>query len=163
MRSLQIPSPRPPTNPGLGTCRRPAPPVGRGVLPPIIGGPRQRPTSGRAPCLYPTGGLRRIPAPILHGGPSIPREVPGQKHPPRPRRPPSLPRPVVPALSRSCLLAGMKTIAQSARAMALFETRRVIAFQNRRTRGGRLHQGVGAAVFDAVFAAPLPSFLPPPE
>ena len=41
----------------------------------------------------------------------------------------------------------MKTIAQSSRAMALFETRRAIAFQNRRTRAGRLHQSVGAGVF----------------
>ena len=78
-----------------------------------------------------------LPAPILHGGPQIPREVPRQRHPPRPRRPPSLPRPLVLALSRSRLLAGMKTIAQSSRAMALLGTRRAIAFQDRGTRRGR--------------------------
>ena len=50
-----------------------------------------------------------------------------QRHPPRPRRPPSLPRPLVRALSRSRLLAGMKTVAQSSRQVALFGTRRVIA------------------------------------
>ena len=49
----------------------------------------------------------------------------------------------------------MKTIAQSSRQVALFGTRRAGAFQNRRTRGGRLHQNVGAGVFDAVFAGRL--------
>ena len=137
MRCLQSPRPRPPTNPGPGTCRRPAPPVVRRVLPRIVGGPRQRPTATPAPCLYPTCGLRRLSAPILYGGPQIPREVPSQKHPPRPRRPPSLPHLLVPALSRSRLLAGMKTTAQSSRETVQFGTRRAIAFQNRRTRRGR--------------------------
>ena len=54
----------------------------------------------------------------LHGGPQIPGEVPGQKRPPRPQRPPSLPNPLVPALSHSRLLAGMNTIAQSSRQSA---------------------------------------------
>ena len=57
----------------------------------------------------------------------------------------------------------MKTIAQSSRQVALFGTRRAGAFQNRRTRGGRLHQNVGAGgwesvgapVFDAVSAGRL--------
>ena len=69
-------------------------------------------------CLHPAGGLRRLPALNLHGGPQIPGEVPGQKRPPRPQRPPSLPNPLVPALSHSRLLAGMNTIAQSSRQSA---------------------------------------------
>ena len=102
--------PRLPMNPGPGTCRRPAPPVVRRVLHRINGGPSQRRTTGPAPCLHPTGGLRRVPAPILHGGPQIPGEVPGRQQPPRQRRPPSRPNPLGPALSHSRLLAGMKTI-----------------------------------------------------
>ena len=46
----------------------------------------------------------------------------------------------------------MKTIAQSSRAMALFETRRAISFQNWRTRAGRLHQSVGAGVFSGLLS-----------
>ena len=144
MRSLQARVRAPPTKTGQRACRRPAPPVVRRVLHRIVGGPSQRPTAAPPPCPYPAGGLRRLPAPILHGGPQIPREVPGQKHPPRPRRPPWLPRPLVLALSRSRLLAGMKTIAQPSHQVAPFGTRRAIAFQNRRTRGSRLHQSVGA-------------------
>ena len=109
------PSPRPATNPGKGTCRRPAPAVVRRVLHRIVGEPSQRPTAVSPPCLHPTSGLRRLPAPILHGGPQIPREMSGQRHPPRPRRPSSLPHPLGPPLSRSRLLVGLKSMAESPR------------------------------------------------
>ena len=126
-------------------------PVVRRVLHRIVGWPSRSPTAVPSPCLYPTGGRRRLLAPILHGGPQIPREVPVRRRPARQRRPASLPNPLVPALSRSCLLTGMKTIAQSSPQAPPLGTRRAIAFQDRRTRAGRLHQIVYASVFDAVF------------
>ena len=49
-----------------------------------------------------------------------------KKHPPRSRRPPSLSHPLGPSLSRSRILAGMKTVARSSGAFALDHGRDLI-------------------------------------
>ena len=107
----------------------------------------ERPTAVSPPCLYRTGGLRRLPAPVLHGGPQVPRAVPGQRDSPRPRRPPPLPHSLVPSLSRSRLLAGMKAMTQSSSATSLSGTRRAITFKRRRTSRGRYNSMKGPCTY----------------